>query len=119
MEKERMHLQPLSHIHLPRHDIDSRQSALLQPVTAIDWGESASLTAGTDRQAGHRWHKILLCLSNSSQIAAITRNSHMRNTCKSRLKDKEGKSKRKESLSRSSSQRSKSSKAKSGLRHSA
>jgi len=42
-----MHLQPLSHIHLPRHDIDSRQSALLQPVTAIDWGESASLTAGT------------------------------------------------------------------------
>ncbi|KAK6774809.1 hypothetical protein RDI58_030048 [Solanum bulbocastanum] len=47
MEKERMHLQPLSHIHLPRHDIDSRQSALLQPVTAIDWGESASLTAGT------------------------------------------------------------------------
>ncbi|KAK6784932.1 hypothetical protein RDI58_018387 [Solanum bulbocastanum] len=50
MEKERMHLQPLSHIHLPRHDIDSRQSALLQPVTAIDWGESASLTAGTDAQ---------------------------------------------------------------------
>ncbi|YP_173352.1 hypothetical protein NitaMp002 (mitochondrion) [Nicotiana tabacum] len=42
----------------------------------------------------------------------------MRNTCKSRLKDKEGKSKRKESLSRSSSQRSKNSKAKSGLRHS-
>ncbi|KAK4336577.1 hypothetical protein RND71_044212 [Anisodus tanguticus] len=55
----------------------------------------------------------------SRPIAAITRNSHMRNTCKSRLKDKEGKSKRKESLSRSSSQRSKSSKAKSGLRHSA
>ncbi|KAK6804272.1 hypothetical protein RDI58_002056 [Solanum bulbocastanum] len=42
MENERMQLQPLSHIHLPRHDIDSRQSTLLQPVTAIDWGDSLS-----------------------------------------------------------------------------
>ncbi|KAJ8529712.1 hypothetical protein K7X08_036547 [Anisodus acutangulus] len=59
MEKERMHLQSLSHIHLPRHDIDSRQSALLQPVTAIDWGECASLTAGTDMliDRGHRLKK--------------------------------------------------------------
>ncbi|KAK4343834.1 hypothetical protein RND71_036928 [Anisodus tanguticus] len=32
---------------LPRHDIDSRRSALLRPIHAIDWGESASLTAGT------------------------------------------------------------------------
>ncbi|MCD7454396.1 Protein CTR9 [Datura stramonium] len=87
----------------PRDPQKSSYARLLSLISAL-------LIACTPNQFKTNHHDHL--------IAAITRNSHMRNTCKSRLKDKEGKSKRKESLSRSSSQRSKSSKAKSGLRHS-
>ncbi|CAJ1938390.1 unnamed protein product [Sphenostylis stenocarpa] len=72
------------------HPCLAKREAVIEEVPPSS--ASTLLVLVLDRQADHQWHKILLCLSNSSQIAAITQNSHMRNIGKSRLKDKRAKS---------------------------